>query len=80
SSGVSAVVVNVTVTQPTMYSFASVTPNGGNASSNLNFVPGQDVPNLVVVAVGSDGNVRAYNNAGSTHVIFDVVGWFSPQA
>lgn len=31
----------------------------------------------VVVPVGADGNVRGYNNVGSTHVIFDVMGWFS---
>ncbi len=74
--GVSAVVMNVTVTEPTRASFLSVTPQGGNATSNLNFVAGQDVPNLVVVAVGNDGNVRAYNAAGTVHVLFDVVGWF----
>ena len=77
ATGVSAVVVNVTVTQPSGFSFVTVTPNGGHATSSLNFVPGQDVPNLVVVPVGTDGNVRAYNNVGSTHIVFDVMGWFS---
>ena len=39
--------------------------------------PGQDVPNLVIVKVGAaDGSVKVYNDSGSTHVIFDVVGWY----
>jgi hypothetical protein len=76
ATGASAVLVNVTVTQPTATSFIAVTPGGGATTSSLNFVPGQDVPNLVVVPVGPDGSVRVYNSAGTVHVIFDVVGWF----
>lgn len=79
AGGVSAVVMNVTATEPTAAGFLSVTPQGGNATSSLNLTPGQDVANLVSVPVGSDGNVRVYNNAGSTHVVFDVVGWFAPS-
>ncbi|MDP8991449.1 MAG: hypothetical protein M3N31_00045, partial [Actinomycetota bacterium] len=78
TAGVSSVVVNVTVTEPTAAGFLSVTPSGGHATSNLNFVPGQTVPNLVIPAVGSDGRVRVFNSAGTTHVVFDVVGWFGP--
>ena len=42
----------------------------------MNFAAGQTVANLVTVKVGGDGNVMLYNAAGSTHVIFDVVGWY----
>ena len=28
--------------------------------------------------VGADGKVSVFNNAGTTDVIFDVVGWCSP--
>ncbi len=104
SSGVSAVVLNVTVDQPTNASFLSVYPKpprindqcGGAPlvycdqasfgpgtvpnASNLNFVAGQTIPNLVVVRVGAGGKVRMRNNTGSTHVIFDVVGWFDTGA
>ena len=45
-------------------------------ASNLNFGPGQTVPNLVMVKVGPDGKVNVYNAAGQVHVIFDVVGYF----
>ena len=79
ASGVSAVVLNVTATQPTAAGFLTLFPTGAPLplASNLNFDPGHSVPNLVVVGVGADGRVGAYNSAGHTHVIFDVAGWFS---
>ncbi len=40
------------------------------------FTRGWDIPNLVVAKVGANGSVTVYNNQGSTHVIFDVVGYF----
>jgi len=54
-------------------------PNGAPRpiASNLNYVAGQTVPNLVIAKVGADGKVAIYNHAGSAHVIFDVVGWYS---
>src|SRR5439155_7501008 len=78
ASGVTAVVVNTTVDAPTTWSYLTVFPSDSPRplASNLNFVAGQTVPNLVTVKVGADGKVKVYNNAGSTHVIFDVVGWY----
>jgi hypothetical protein len=78
ATGVAAVVVNATSTEPTSASYLTVWPAGSvrPSPSNLNFVAGQTVPNLVTVAV-ADGKVSVYNNAGSTHVIFDVVGYYS---
>src|SRR5207253_235930 len=79
AAGVGAVVLNVTVTQGSAPSYLTVFPSGQTRpnASNLNFVAGQDVPNLVVAKVGGDGRVVAYNNTGNVHVIFDVVGWFA---
>ncbi|MDP1805886.1 MAG: hypothetical protein Q8K72_12010, partial [Acidimicrobiales bacterium] len=79
ATGVDAVVLNVTVTQPSAGSFLTIYPNGTARplASNLNFLPGQTIPNLVVAKVGADGKVALYNHAGSSHVIFDVVGWYS---
>ena len=81
-SGVAAVVMNVTVTQGTAPSYLSVFPSGSVTvfpppSSNLNWVPGQDVPNLVIAQLGGDGAVTAYNHDGTVHVIFDIQGWIS---
>jgi len=82
ATGVSAVVMNVTVTEPTAPSHLTVWPSGENLPwvSNLNFVAGQTVSNLVTVAVGADGSVSMWNRFGFTHVIFDVVGFYSDDA
>ena len=78
TTGVSAVVLNVTVTEPTAPSFLTVYPNGAArpATANLSFDAGQTVPNLVVAEVGAEGKVAVYNAAGTVQVILDVAGWF----
>ncbi|HVL06042.1 MAG TPA: fibronectin type III domain-containing protein [Acidimicrobiales bacterium] len=77
-TGVSAVALNVTVTEPTALSYLTAWPTGDARplASNLNYTAGQTVPNLVVVKVGAGGKVSLYNNAGTTHVIADVSGWY----
>ena len=79
ASGVSAVVCNVTVTEPTAAGFITVWPNGEDRpeASSLNFVRGLTIPNLVVCKVGTEGAVCIFNSAGSSHVIVDVVGYFT---
>lgn len=88
-SGVTAVVLNVTVTQPSANGFLTVYPDqdGTGAAesvpttSNLNFAAGQTVPNLVVVPVGPNGVIDFYNgSSGHTQVIADVSGYFTQQA
>jgi Tol biopolymer transport system component len=78
ASGVGAVALNVTVTQPTAGSFVTVYPTGQvrPTASNLNMVAGQTVSNMVIVPVGVNGRISLYNLAGSTEMIVDVLGWF----
>jgi len=78
ATGVSSVVLNLTATEPTAESFLTVYPSGATrpTASNLNFLRGRTVANLVVAKVGMDGRVFIYNNSGSTHVVVDVVGWY----
>jgi hypothetical protein len=78
STGVSAVVLNVTATQPTAPGWLAVYPAGEALplASNLNFAPGQSVANLVVAKLGANGQVSVYNASGTTHVIADVAGWY----
>lgn len=73
-----AVVLNVTVTNPTAGSYLTVWPDGTSRplASDLNYVPQLTVPNLVVVELGPNGAVDLYNAAGSVDVIVDVVGWY----
>lgn len=78
ASGVGAVALNVTVTNPTAPSFLTVFPTGSPLplSSNLNFVAGQTVPNMVISKVGTGGLVSLYNMGGSVDVVVDILGWF----
>ena len=79
ASGVSAVVLNVTVAGSTSSGFVTAWADGADRPlvSNLNFLPGQIVPNLVVVPVGADGKVDLYNGSpGSTQLLADVAGYY----
>jgi hypothetical protein len=81
-ANVTSVVLNVTVAESTgPESYLTLFPNGTARplASNVNFVAGEIVPNLVVVRV-QNGKVSIYNNMGATHVIADVQGWFSAGA
>ncbi len=73
-----AVVLNVTVTNPTMASYLTLFPDGASrpTTSDLNFVAGQTVPNLVVVRLGANGKVDIFSSACNVDVIADVVGWY----
>jgi hypothetical protein len=66
------VVLNVTATAATGPGFVTVWPDRDRPNaSNLNIVSaGQTIPNLVIVPVGADGNIRLYTDAG-THLIID---------
>ncbi len=79
-SGVAAVVLNVTVTEPRAAGYLTVFPDGTArpSTSNLNYVAGQTVPNVVIAPVGADGKVDFYNGStGTVQVVADVSGWFS---
>jgi hypothetical protein len=73
-----AVVLNVTVAEPTHAGYLTVWPSGQPRpnASNLNFTAGQVVPNLVIVRVGIEGMISVYNEVGTPHLIADVMGWF----
>lgn len=77
-----AVVMNVTAAGGSAASFLTVWPAGTGQPgvSNVNFRPGENRPNLAVVKVSGDGKVNLYNDQGSAHVIFDVIGYFAPDA
>ncbi|MFJ9940700.1 hypothetical protein [Streptomyces erythrochromogenes] len=81
ATGVTAVVMNVTAVQPTEAGHVMVYPNGQAVPkvSNLNFAPGQIVPNLVTVPV-INGKVDLHNNAGSVDLIADVTGYYTDKA
>jgi hypothetical protein len=83
ASGVGAVVLNVTVTAPARAGHVIVYGDGTArpGTSNLNFVAGQTVPNLVIARVGANGRVALYNGSGGTiQLIADVSGYYQAGA
>ncbi|MFD9367933.1 hypothetical protein ACFWA6_09525 [Streptomyces sp. NPDC060020] len=81
--GITAVALNVTVTNPKEAGHLSVFP-GGSATptaSNLNFTAGQTVANSVIVPVSPDGKISLFNGAWApTDVVVDVVGYYSKDS
>ncbi|WP_405365639.1 hypothetical protein [Kitasatospora sp. NBC_00039] len=81
-----AVVVNVTATDPTADGYLSLSaaghPGTVPATSSLNFTAGTTVSNLVTVAVtpGTNPAITVYNHVGTTDVVLDVVGYYQPGA
>ena len=72
-----AAVVNFTVANPVATGYVTVYPCGAArpVASNLNFVAGQAVPNLVIAKLGTAGRVCAYTYV-ATDLIADVSGYF----
>jgi len=78
ASGVEAVILNVTVANPTSEGYLTVFPGGSlPLASNLNFVANQVIPNRVITPVDSSGRVSIFNGYGTVNVIVDVGGWFT---
>ena len=85
ASGITAVSVNITVTNTHGGGFVTAYPDGGTTptASNVNFGTGQTVANADVVPVGSDGKIDIYNGevAGSgVDVVVDVNGYYSADS
>ncbi|WP_461119250.1 RCC1 domain-containing protein [Saccharothrix stipae] len=74
-----SVTLNLTGTEPTASTHVIAHPSGATRPvvSNLNLEPGQTVPNLVTVALGANRRITLYNNAGSTHLVADLAGYYA---
>ena len=72
-----AIVLNVTVTEAQGAGFLTVYPCGTSipTASNVNYVAGSTVANLVISKVGSDGNICIYNSE-AVQLVVDVDGFF----
>src|SRR5664279_1680148 len=78
TANVAAVVLNVTAVSPQTAGYITVWPFGIDKTdtSNLNFQAGQNIPNTVIVPVGTDGKVQLFNGSfGTTHLLVDVTGY-----
>jgi hypothetical protein len=80
ASGGAAVLMNVTVTEPTSVGVVVAYPSGLGvlpSTSTLNFAPGDTVANAAVTPLGPDGHVHFANAGGDAHLLADISGWFS---
>jgi hypothetical protein len=76
---VTAVVLHVTVTNPTAAGFLIIYPDGTTrpTTSNLNAPAKGLVSNTTIVPVGADGKVDFFYQAGTTDLVVTVQGYFS---
>jgi subtilisin family serine protease len=75
----SAVALNITVTDPSANGFITAYPGGTPlpGTSNVNYAPGQTVPNFAVTPVGADGTINFTNtSSGTVSLIADVSGYY----
>jgi hypothetical protein len=74
-----AVVMNVTVTQPKRSGYLTLYPDGATKpnASNLNFSAGETVPNLVIVPLKNRVLDIANTSGGTVQVVADLDGYFS---
>jgi hypothetical protein len=84
-AGATAVVLNVTAVRPSNYGHIRVYPdtNGLGTTppptmSSLNFIPGRDIPNMVIVQLPADRRIdlyTAYSGPGRTDLVVNIVGY-----
>ncbi|MCX5146440.1 PKD domain-containing protein [Streptomyces sp. NBC_00320] len=77
---ITAVALNVTVTNTVEAGHITAYPKGGAVptTSNLNYEAGQSVPNMVIVPVSTDGYVELFNGGWApVDLIADVTGYFT---
>ncbi|MER7459560.1 hypothetical protein [Micromonospora sp. NPDC126480] len=79
TTGVRALLVDVTAIAPTGNTHLTVFPHGATrpVASSLNASKGEVLSNSVVVAPGTAGKLDIYHHSGSTHIKLDVQGYFT---
>ena len=83
TSGVAAVELNLAVTNAAAAGYLRAFASGAIEpdTSNLNFVAGQTVADLVTATLGPNGLVRVRNGSpGSLDLVADVEGWIATSA
>jgi serine protease len=80
-SGASSVVLNVTATGATESGYITVWPcdQPQPNTSNLNYLPYQDIPNAVIATVDTNGQV-CFASSSPTFLIADISGWFAQSS
>ncbi len=78
ATGVSALVVNITATEPVgggyLQALPTGTPPGG--TSNVNYAPGETAATHAIVPLGSDGTISVFTS-NAAHIVVDVMGYIT---
>ncbi len=77
-AGATAAVLNITVTGPTGNGYLTAWPCDSATppnASNLNFVAGQTIPNLVIAPLSPSGTVCLQTSEAAAHILADVNGY-----
>ena len=78
TSGVSALVVNVTATESSGAGFLQALPTGGSPgqTSTVNYAAGQTSATHAIVPLGADGTISVFTSNAS-HIVVDVTGYIT---
>ncbi len=81
TTGVNALSMNITATQPATSGYLTVYPCDTQLpdASNVNFVAGQTRPNAAIVGTGANGEICVFAST-TTHILVDVIGYFGALA
>lgn len=79
TTGVAAVVINLTITNPTAGGYVTAYPTGTTVPlvSTIDFRTASTKANLALVTLGRNGQISIFNATGTTQVVIDVEGWYS---
>lgn len=80
STGVQAIVANITAVPGNYAGYVTVFPDGTPrpTASTINITtPHVPVANLATIPVGSDGAIDIYSSVNSMHMVIDVQGWIT---
>jgi hypothetical protein len=82
ATGVSAVVLNLTVVGSLGAGYVTAYPDGAArpTTSSINFAGGWTRANSITVAVGANGVVNLFQSSAGAHLLADVSGYYSGDA
>ncbi len=80
TAGVSALVVNVTATEPVGAGFLQAVPTGiaAGQTSNVNYGKGETAATHAIVPLGADGTISVFTSNAS-HIVVDIMGYITDQ-
>ncbi len=78
ASGVSALVVNITATEPVGAGFMQALPTGAapGQTSNVNYAAGETTATHAIVPLGAGGTISVFTS-NSAHIVVDVMGYIT---